>query len=205
VLIQRGHLEKIKTYLEHGTTKGSTAEDEPLQRVKYSFTTAPSTFVKRRKQVTLYLETIIAANRRDVFDTVVTRVDRFWEWMVDRSDPSGQLDISPDWPKPGSQYQYRKRSKLPFNTWETGTISIIECTSPEHALMREEQNLRIYKALMSIDWKFEEVETGTRLTVQYDIVFYNYFINRSFINDFETTARWLQKQVTNIIRVCEKR
>lgn len=198
---QQDFLEQIRMYFERHLTQ----TDELVKRVKCSYTIAPSTLIKGRKQATVNLETVIEANRKDVFDIVVTNVDHFWEWMVDRSNPSGQLDVSTDWPKKSSHYSYRVRSRLPFNTWETGVIYMMECIPSQYALMREEQNLRLFKTVMLIDWKFEELENVTHLKVKYEIVTYNYLFNRLiFARHFDVISQELRKQIANIIKVCEK-
>ena len=110
-------LEETKGYIERQTSVGfspdveSKKSEQPMNglggKVKCSYTVSPSTLIKGRWQLTIKSELLIAAPKERVFDIVIARPERFWEWHTDRSDPNIFLEVSPNWPERKSFYALR--------------------------------------------------------------------------------------------------
>ena len=192
---QRSYLDELKAYIEH--------KDEFVKRVNHSVTIEPSRMMKYRKQITIEMETQIAADKELVFDVVISDVNQSGQWMESRSDHSRLFIISPDWPKPGSEYLYQINlgAEKPLQQWEIGKISMLECEQPLHALLKERVIAGGTSITMFVDWKFESIKQGTRLSVRYDLTVHNLLLNIMY----PCSSFGLEKSVANIIKICESK
>lgn len=196
---QQAYLRRVASYVERQSGSIHAGKTAALKRVKSSFAVKPSTAMKRRKQIEVDLYAEIAADPSEAFDTAVRQVDRYWQWMAYRSEPTVDYRVSPDWPNTGAQYTYRMRAKEPLNRWETGVCRVERCDPPRYALLAEAQRLRLFRNVVTIEWQLADLDGGTSLHARYEITALNPLINALTARTPESVVDGLREGIAKMI------
>ena len=198
--VQKQGLEEARKYLEQSRRYASTAELEIVSTCSVE----DSDVRPGRKQATITLQTVAKVHPHVCYEVVVRDVDRFWEWMVDRSSPDAILNTTDDWPAAGSCYTYKAPSKLPWLSWEHGKVSVIESSPPNHVLLREEQDVPLLRNVFLTDWSFDEAPEGTRIVSRYRITGQS-LLARFWLRKPDPLMTSLRKQLENVVSVASER